>query len=56
MVIFMEIKEGYVKFDKPTVEVNIWIEKGNKFLHKREKAFVVTTKQDSLGRVYITVR
>jgi hypothetical protein len=47
----MEIKEGQVKLDKPTKEINIYIREEEEYY----KAKIVSVTQDKLGRVYIKV-
>jgi hypothetical protein len=48
----MEIQDGYVKLDKPTTQIFIWIEeRGFKTLAK-----IVKAKQDEQNRVYLIVR
>jgi len=48
----MKIKEGYVKVPRPTTEINIWIQTKE---NGRIKAKILEAKQDSLGRLYMTV-
>jgi len=47
----MEIKEGLVKLDKPTNEVNVYVKRDVGTL----RAIIHKATQDKLGRVYLTV-
>lgn len=44
----MEIKQGQLKLDKATMEINV-------YLHDGSKTTIMKTTQDKLNRVYITV-
>lgn len=50
----MQIKEGLVKLEQPTREINIYVEREKGL--GRTKALIVEAKQDSLQRLYLTVR
>jgi len=47
----MEIGEGYIKLDHPTVEINIYVRGEEEYY----RATIKKVKQDKLGRVYINV-
>ena len=48
----MEIKQGLVKLDEPTKEIHVYL----KTILSTFSAVVAKCSQDSLGRVYITIK